>query len=83
MTDHIISRALIRKKGMAAFHAGHARNGHNMNPGAAAIEEWQSGWDEALLSSLCGPASNAPRCVDCRAVEGAAHDPDCSVSRYV
>jgi len=83
MTDQIISRDLIREKGAAAFNAGRGRDEHNMNPGAAAIEEWQSGWDEAHLASLFGPASNARRCVDCHAAEGAAHDPICCVARFV
>lgn len=45
--EQIISREMIRARGRAAHAAGKARNGHNMNPGAAAIAEWQAGWDEA------------------------------------
>lgn len=47
MTDQIISRAQIRARGQDAFAAGLGREDHHMNPGAAAIEEWQAGWDEA------------------------------------
>ncbi|MDQ2822753.1 MAG: hypothetical protein M3Y65_20640 [Pseudomonadota bacterium] len=82
MTDQIISRTQIRARGQNAFAAGRGREDHHMNPDAAAIEEWQAGWDEAHLVSLFGPALNARRCVDCHAAEDAAHAPECCVARF-
>lgn len=52
MTDQVISRALIRSKGAAAYRAGQSRDNHHMNPGSAAIEEWQAGWDEARVKAM-------------------------------
>lgn len=37
----------MRTKGRAAFAAGKGRDDHGMNPGSAAIAEWQDGWDRA------------------------------------
>lgn len=47
MSEQIISRKAIRNKGAAAFNAGVPRDGHNMNPGSAAIDDWRAGWDQA------------------------------------
>ena len=47
MTDQIVSRSAIRTLGRAAFEAGRTRDDHGMNAGAAAIVEWQDGWDRA------------------------------------
>jgi hypothetical protein len=38
---------------------------------------------DPLVAALFGPAASAPRCIDCRAVEGAAHQADCRVARFV
>lgn len=38
---------------------------------------------DPLVAALFGPASNAPRCIDCCAVEGAVHEADCRVARFV
>lgn len=47
MSDPIISRDHIRAKARAAFAAGKGRDDHGMNPGAAAIADWQDAWDRA------------------------------------
>jgi hypothetical protein len=44
MSDSIISRETIRARGAAAFSAGRGVDDHGMNPGAAAIKDWQFGW---------------------------------------
>jgi len=44
MDDPIISRETIRRRGAAAFDQGLGQDDHNMNPGAAAIKDWQFGW---------------------------------------
>jgi hypothetical protein len=49
MDEPIISKDAIRARGRAARAAGKSRNDHNMNPGAAAIAEWQAGWDECTM----------------------------------
>jgi hypothetical protein len=54
MTDHVISRDLIRSKGAAAYRAGQGRDEHNMNPGSAAIEDWQAGWDQEQQRETVG-----------------------------
>lgn len=48
MDNSIVSRDHIRAKGRAAFWAGKGRNDHDMNPGAAAIRDWQDGWRRAF-----------------------------------
>lgn len=45
MDEPIISREAIRAKARRAFTAGAGRDDHGMNPGAAAIAEWQGEWD--------------------------------------
>jgi hypothetical protein len=47
MTEFIFSRAAMRARGAAAFGSGLGRDDHGMNPGSAAIEDWQAGWDDA------------------------------------
>ena len=42
--DQIVSRELIRAKGAAAFDKGLPHDGHQMNPGSPAIDDWQLGW---------------------------------------
>lgn len=46
MDDPIISRDTIRQRGADAFDRGVDVDGHNMNPGAPAIEDWRKGWME-------------------------------------
>jgi hypothetical protein len=46
MDEPIISRETMRARGRAARAAGLGRDEHNMNWHAAAIAEWQAGWDE-------------------------------------
>lgn len=50
MTDQIVSRDYMRAKGRAAFEAGKRRDEHHMNPGTAAIADWQDGWDRAYAA---------------------------------
>lgn len=45
MTEAIISRDTIRARARAAFARGAGRDDHNMNPGSAAIADWQAEWD--------------------------------------
>lgn len=47
--SQIVSRDYMRTKGANAFDAGKGRDDHNMNPGSAAIVEWQAGWDKRSL----------------------------------
>lgn len=56
MTDQIVSREHMRATGSAAFAAGKGRDDHNMNPGSAAITEWQAGWDQLAALSKSGQA---------------------------
>lgn len=56
MTDQIFSRERMRTTGRAAFAAGKGRDEHNMNPGSAAITEWQAGWDQLAALSAAGQA---------------------------
>ena len=42
--DQIVSREEMRSRGAEAFDHGRSINDHNMNPGAAAIDDWQAGW---------------------------------------
>jgi len=42
--DQIVSREEMRTRGADAFDDGRGINDHNMNPGAAAIDDWQAGW---------------------------------------
>jgi hypothetical protein len=44
MDEPIISREAIRAKARRAFARGAGRDEHGMNPGAAAIAEWQGEW---------------------------------------
>lgn len=39
-------RRAMREKGFAAGKRGDARNSHNMNWNAAALKDWQLGWDK-------------------------------------
>jgi len=39
-----ITPALMRKRGADAFDRGLTLDDHGMNPGAAAIADWKSGW---------------------------------------
>lgn len=59
MSEAIISRERLHTKGAAAFTAGKGRNDHNMNPGSAAIAEWQAGWDRFAALAKTGQASSA------------------------
>jgi hypothetical protein len=42
--DQIVTREEMRLRGAEAFDEGRGINDHDMNPGAAAIEDWQAGW---------------------------------------
>lgn len=42
--DNIVSRETMRQRGADAFDRNVPIDGHNMNPGAPAIEDWQKGW---------------------------------------
>lgn len=44
MSDSIILRETIRARGAAAFEVGRGVDDHGMNPGSAAIRDWQFGW---------------------------------------
>jgi hypothetical protein len=44
MDQPIISRDTIKARGAKAFDEGVGIDGHNMNPGAPAISDWQFGW---------------------------------------
>lgn len=59
MTDQIITRTTIRAFGRSAFAAGRGRDDHNMNPGSAAIVEWQQGWDDAKAERAQPVSANA------------------------
>jgi len=45
--DQIISRATIRALARAAFDRGESRDSHNMNPGATALVDWLTAYDQA------------------------------------
>lgn len=47
MNEPIFSRESMRARGARAFAARKGINEHGMNPGSAAIEEWQLGWRDA------------------------------------
>ncbi len=47
MNEPIFSRETMRARGAAAYAARKGINDHGMNPGSAAIEEWQQGWRDA------------------------------------
>lgn len=47
MTDQIVTRASMRKRGADAFNAGRSRESHNMNWHSPALAEWLEGYDEA------------------------------------
>lgn len=49
MTDNIISRETIRARGARAYNRGRGVDDHNMNPGSAAIKDWQFGWHTARV----------------------------------
>lgn len=42
--ESIISRETIRERGARAYDQGRGVDDHRMNPGSAAIKEWQFGW---------------------------------------
>lgn len=44
--DNIVSRDTMRQRGAAAFDRDVSIDGHNMDPGAPAIIDWQAGWRE-------------------------------------
>lgn len=44
MDTSIVSREEMRQRGARAFDEGRGVEGHNMNPGAPAIKDWQYGW---------------------------------------
>lgn len=44
MTDQIFTRATFRQRGATAYDRGLSVDSHGMNPGAAAIADWQQGW---------------------------------------
>lgn len=46
MDDTIISRDTIRERGATAYDQGRGANDHRMNPGSAAIRDWQDGWHQ-------------------------------------
>lgn len=50
MTDQIVSRTEMHRRGAAAFVRGLGRDDHNMNAGAPAIEDWQKGHDAAAAA---------------------------------
>jgi hypothetical protein len=50
MTDQIVSRIEMHRRGAAAFVRGLGRDDHNMNAGAPAIEDWQKGHDAAAAA---------------------------------
>ena len=56
MTDQIVSRDYMRTKGAEAFADGQGRNDHDMNPGSAAIAEWQAGWDQVYAAAAAALA---------------------------
>lgn len=44
--DHsIISRITMFQRGLAAYIKKHDRDEHDMNHDAAALPDWQAGWD--------------------------------------
>ena len=47
MTDQIVSREAMQRRGMAAFVRGASRDDHGMNAGAPGILDWQKGHDAA------------------------------------
>ena len=40
-------RAYFQESGKTAYLAGHSRDSHDLNPGAAAIADFHAGWDAA------------------------------------
>lgn len=42
---HNLVREQMRESARQAFAAGIGRDGHGMNPGSAAIKDWQEEWD--------------------------------------
>lgn len=42
--DQIVSRKDMHSRGAEAFDDGRGIHDHNMNPGAATIDDWQAGW---------------------------------------
>lgn len=50
MADAILSRALMRERGGAAFLAGQSRDSHNMNWHAVGLPDWLKGYDAAAQS---------------------------------
>jgi hypothetical protein len=39
-----VTPEIMRERGADAFDRGLSINDHDMNPGSAAIKDWQSGW---------------------------------------
>jgi len=52
MNEPIISRASIRACARDDFAKGAGRDDHNMNPGSAAIDDWQAEWDLCNMRRL-------------------------------
>ena len=46
MDQPIVSRDMIRACARDDFAKGVGRDEHNMNPGSAAIADWQDEWDK-------------------------------------
>lgn len=46
MDEAIVPREKIRQLGAKAFDKGRSINDHGMNPGSAAIADWQAGYRE-------------------------------------
>lgn len=49
--DTIISPDMIRARARHGHAQGKRRTEHGMNPGAAAIADWQDEWDQCQLRS--------------------------------
>ena len=52
MAEPIISRAAIRAKGAAHYHADGTRDSHGFNPGSSAIADFHIGWDTAASTQF-------------------------------
>lgn len=50
--DQIVSRDEMRSRGAEAFDDGRGIHDHNMNPGAAAIDDWQAGWRARQVAAI-------------------------------
>jgi len=47
----LVSPEMHFDRGYAAFRRGESINGHNMNPGAPAITDWQRGYRASQMDS--------------------------------